>query len=151
MSLMRPSVSGTVEKFQQALNYCYQNAIIHNQVVEMHLDIEKGNYTAYRIVRTEEGIKPKKILTADLPSNSKIINIFDLRGVKYETGIVKIPYTYTGVAEDYSIHFGDEYGIKKTLLVYRYNGKTVIKNGDVTRKVSLDGNQKMDSNTENDF
>ncbi|MDX1957483.1 MAG: prepilin-type N-terminal cleavage/methylation domain-containing protein [Leptospiraceae bacterium] len=144
MNFIRPSVGGTVEKFQQALKYCYQNAIIQNLVVEMHIDIEKQRYTVFRIMRTDEGLKPRKIMEVALPSNSKIIAVYDLRGLKYDTGIIKIPYTYTGVSEDYTIQFGEGSVVKKSVLVYRYNGKSTIKNGEVVRKIMQDGTTKLE-------
>jgi general secretion pathway protein H len=144
MNFVRPSVAGTVEKFQQALNYAYQNAIIHNLAVEMQLDFDKQTYSVVRIVRTDDGIKPKKIMEVSLPYNSKLIAIYDLRGVKYDSGMVKIPYTYTGVADDFTIQFGEGSKVKKTVIVFRYNGKSMIKNGELIRKIDTNGTTKLE-------
>ncbi len=146
-SMIRPSVAGTVERFQQALFFCWQSAILHNEVVIMKVDIEKRTYSAYRVIRGPEGIIEKKIIESSFPSNSYIRDAVDLRGIKTDTGIIQIPYTYTGIGEDYSIHFGDDSGTKKTLLVYRYNGKSLIKNGEVTRK-SKGGDEKEKDDTD---
>lgn len=131
---LRPGVADVSEKLKAALIYSQKAAIIHNQAVVFHIDIDNNRYYANRIIRNESGISEKKILDVSLKTSGRIIDVVDIRGVKFDSGLVKIPFTYTGVSEDYSIHLGNEYTIKKTVLNYRYNGKVVIKEGSVVRK-----------------
>ncbi|MCE9500537.1 MAG: hypothetical protein K8R21_08575, partial [Leptospira sp.] len=51
----------------------------------------------------------------------------------YETGHLRIPFTYNGTTEDYNIHIGDDSTIRKTILLYKYRGKVGVKNGEVNR------------------
>jgi len=133
-SFLRPGVADVSEKLKAALIYSQKAAIIHNQAVVFYVDIDNNRYYASRIIRNESGISEKKIIDVSLKSSGRIIDLVDLRGVKFDSGVVKIPFTYTGVSEDYSIHLGNEYTIKKTVINYRYNGKVVIKEGSVVRK-----------------
>ncbi len=133
-NLIRPSVADTSEKLKAAILFCYQTAILNNQTVILDLDIEEDKYTAYKINRKEEGLEEQKILeSGKLPSYSSIVNVTDLRGVKYETGHLRIPFTHNGTSGDYNIHIGDEVKIKKTILVYKYRGKLSLKDGEVNR------------------
>lgn len=133
-SFLKPGVSDVSEKLKAALVYCQKSAIIHNQAVIFQIDIDNNRYSAVRIVRNDSGVSEKKILDVSLKNSGRIIDVVDIRGVKIDSGIVKIPFTYTGVSEDYSIHVGNEYTVLKTVLNYRYNGKVVIKEGSVVRK-----------------
>mgnify|MGYP000873611133 CR=1 FL=1 len=132
--LVRPSSKDTADKFKAGLYYAYQTAVISNQTVLFDIDMEKNKYTASKLIRSDEGLKEKKVLEVNLPSNNRVVNITDLRGVKYETGHLVIPFTHDGVSGDYNIHIGEDANtISKSILLYRYNGKIVIKNGDVNR------------------
>ena len=132
--LVRPSSKDTSDKMKAGLYYAYQTAIISNQTVLFDIDMEKNKYTASKLVRSDEGLKEKKVLEVFLPSNNRVVNVTDLRGVKYETGHLIIPFTHDGVAGDYNIHLGEDANtISKSVLLYRYNGKIVVKNGDVNR------------------
>ena len=144
-SFIRPSATDVSEKLKAAIIYCHKSAIIHNQAVILQLDIDNNQYFAHRIVRSETGISEKKIMEVKLSSSGKLIDIVDIRGIKYDTGVVKIPFTYNGVSEDFSIHLGDEYRIKKSVLNYRYNGKVIVKDGNFTRtaKGNENGNNKL--------
>ena len=134
VGLVRPSAKDTSDKMKAGLFYAYQNAIIGNQTVLFEIDMEKNKYTASKLVRSDEGLKHKKILEVNLPSNNRVVDVTDLRGVKYETGVLVIPFTHSGVAGDYNIHLGEAANtINKTVLLYRYNGKIVVKNGEVNR------------------
>jgi general secretion pathway protein H len=133
-NFIRPSAVDVADKLKATLIYCHNTAIIHNQAVILQLDIENNKYIAHRIVRSETGISEKKIIEINLSSSGRLIDVVDLRGIKYDTGIVKIPFTYNGVSEDFSIHLGDEVKIKKSVLNYRYNGKVIIKEGEFSRK-----------------
>lgn len=133
VNLIRPSVSTTVDKFKETLLYCYKTAMIHNEAVLLKINLDENKYSAYRVTRNEEGIHERKILEIGLPSNSKIREIIDIRGVRYETGEIIVPFTYTGVAEDYTFHFGNDSTTERSVLLYRYNGKVVVKPGEVTR------------------
>jgi general secretion pathway protein H len=135
-NFIRPSTTDVSEKLKAAIIYCHKSAIIHNQAVILQLDIDKNQYIAHRIVRTETGITEKKILEVKLSSSGRLIDVVDLRGILYDSGVVKIPFTYSGVSEDYSIHLGDEYRVKKSVLNYRYNGKVVVRDGNFSRKAS---------------
>ncbi len=150
-SVIRPSVSDTVEKFRQGIVYCYRSAMLHNQAVLLKIDLEKQKYSAYRIVRSEDGITEKKILESSLTSNSYIREIVDIRGVVFDKGELVIPFTYTGVSEDYSFHFGDDSGTQKSLLMYRYNGKIIVREGEITRKARDEKNSKSDFDSQEDF
>ncbi|MBP7281371.1 MAG: type II secretion system protein [Leptospiraceae bacterium] len=132
--LIRPSAKDTTDKMKAGLFYSYQTAIIGNQTVLFEIDMEKNKYTASKIIRADEGLQHKKVLEVSLPSNNRVVDVTDLRGVKYETGVLVIPFTHDGVAGDYNIHIGeDANSINKTVLLYRYNGKIVVKNGEVNR------------------
>lgn len=132
--LVRPSAKDTSDKMKAGLFYAYQTAIISNQTVLFDIDMEKNKYTASKLIRSDEGLKQKKVLEVNLPSNNKVVDVTDLRGVKYETGHLVIPFTHDGVAGDFNIHLGeDANSITKTVLLYRYNGKVVVKNGEVNR------------------
>ncbi len=133
-NFIRPSTVDVAEKLKATLIYCHNTAIIHNQAVILQIDIENNKYFAHRIIRSETGISEKKIIEIKLSSSGRLIDVVDLRGITYDTGIVKIPFTYNGVSEDFSIHLGDEYKIKKSVLNYRYNGKVIIKEGNFSRK-----------------
>lgn len=139
--MIRPSATGAAEKFQKALQFCYKNAIIHNSAVMLRVDLENNTYTAFRLVRTESGLVEKKILAAKLSNFSRIMDIEDIRGIKQESGIVNIPFTYTGISEDYNIHFGNEDEIVKTVINFRYNGRTLVRDGEVHRTVE-ENNEK---------
>lgn len=133
VNLIRPSASTIVDKFKETLMYCYKTAMIHNEAVLLKINLDENKYAAFRVTRNEEGIQERKILESGFPSYSKIREIVDIRGVRYETGVVIVPFTYTGVAEDYTFHFGDESTTERSVLLYRYNGKVVVKPGEVTR------------------
>ncbi len=133
MNLIRPSVATTVDKFKETLIYCYKTAMIHNEAVLLKINLDERKYAAFRVTRNEEGIKERKILEAGFPSHSKIREIIDIRGIRYEAGEIIVPFTYTGVAEDYTFHFGDDSNTERSVLLYRYNGKVVVKPGEVTR------------------
>lgn len=143
MGFIRPSPSDTVDKFRETLKYCYRMAMIHNQAVILKVDIDEKRYSAFRVTRSDEGIEEKKFLEIGLPSNSRIREIIDIRGVKYESGIVNIPFTYTGVSEDFTFHFGDDSTTVRTVLLYRYNGKVIVKPGEVTRIAKEDKGGSM--------
>jgi len=147
-NFIRPSTIDVAEKLKATLIYCHNTAIIHNQAVILQIDIENNKYFAHRIVRSETGISEKKIIEINLSSSGRLIDVVDLRGIKYDTGIVKIPFTYNGVSEDFSIHLGDEYKIKKSVLNYRYNGKVIIKEGNFSRKAK--GSEFNDSRNPED-
>lgn len=133
-NLIRQSVADTSEKLKSAIQFCYETAILNNQTVILEIDIEEDKYTAYKLNRKEEGVEEKKILeSGKLPSYSSIVDITDLRGMKYESGKLRIPFTHNGTAGDYNIHIGDETKIRKTILVYKYRGKIVLKDGEVNR------------------
>ncbi len=133
LSFIRPSPSDTVDKFKETLKYCYRLAMIHNQAVILKVNLDENKYSAYRVIRSEEGIEEKKFLEIGLPSNARIKKIIDLRGVNYDTGIVNIPFTYTGVAEDFSFHFGNDSQVVRSVILYKYNGKVIVKPGEVSR------------------
>lgn len=150
-NIFRPSVADTVEKFRQSIVFCYQSALLHNQAVLLKVNLDDQKYTAYRVVRSEDGITEKKIIASSFTSNSHVREIVDIRGVVHERGEIVIPFTYTGVSEDYSFHFGDDSGTQKTLLLYRYNGKITIKDGEVTRKARNDSTKKSDFDDADEF
>lgn len=132
-NFVRPSNADVADRMKAALIYAHRSAIIHNLTVVFEIDIEKETYTVYKLIREESGIKKKKILGTTLPSYSKVLDVMDLRGIKHDSGIINIPFTHDGVSEDYSIHLGDEYGVKRSVILFRYGGKVVVKNGAVSR------------------
>jgi prepilin-type N-terminal cleavage/methylation domain-containing protein len=139
--LIRPSAKDTASKFQSALYFCYKNAIVHNSAVVLKIDLDLNEYNAFRIIRTEEGMKEKKILSAKLPKHSRILSVQDIRGIRQETGIALIPFTHSGVSQDYNFYFGGDSGIEKTVMNYRYNGKVIVLNGEKQRHLE-DSNSK---------
>ncbi|HMV43942.1 MAG TPA: type II secretion system protein [Leptospiraceae bacterium] len=152
-SLIRPSSKDTADKIKAGLYYAYQTAIISNNTVLFDIDMEKNKFTAAKLIRSEEGLKEKKVLEVALPSHNKIVNVTDLRGVKYETGHLIIPFTHDGVAGDYNIHIGeDANNIYKSILLYRYNGKIVVKNGEVNRSsgAGQDNTQRIKMDADED-
>ncbi|MCB1160647.1 MAG: prepilin-type N-terminal cleavage/methylation domain-containing protein, partial [Leptospiraceae bacterium] len=133
MNLIIPSVSNTSEKLKAALFFCYQTAILSNQTVVLTIDFENNKYKAIRIQRTEKGLEKKVILESGMPINTKFMSITDIRGIKHETGFFSIPFTHTGIAEDYNIHLGNGSNVSKTVQLFRYNGRIEIKNGEEDR------------------
>jgi general secretion pathway protein H len=152
---IRPSSKSISEKLKASLVYSYRAALVSNCTVVFDIDMELDKYTAYKIIRDEVGVKEKKILEGKLPKNNRVVDIVDLRGVKFENMKVRIPFTHSGISADYNIHIGeDSTNIDKTILLYRYNGKVIVKNGEVNRTAGSNRESgtstiKMDSGDEN--
>ncbi|MEM7181830.1 MAG: prepilin-type cleavage/methylation domain-containing protein [Spirochaetota bacterium] len=148
MNLINPSAEDDADKLKASFIYCYQTARIKNQTVILELDIEKNSYQAFRLNRGDEGIDKKKLL--DVSMAIDIVHVTDMRGIKYEAGKLKIPFTYSGVSEDYNIHLGSGGEIKKTVQLYRYNGRVVLKNGEKDRISTLGTEQAEGTFSETD-
>lgn len=130
-NIIFPTSEDDADKLKASLIYSYQTALIKNQTVIVEIDLEKNQYKAYRLERSDEGIEKKELLNVNM--SSEVVHITDIRGIKYEEGIIKIPFTYSGVSEDFNIHLGNNGTIRKTVQLYRYNGKVKIKNGEKDR------------------
>lgn len=133
LSFIRPSTDDIVEKFRSAMYFAYQTAVINSHTVIVDIDLDKKTYSISRVTRSDDGLSEKKIMDVSLPLYNHIKKIVDLRGMTYEKGIVKIPFTQAGIAEDYSVQFGDEYRVNWTVFIHRYNGKIYTKQGEHAR------------------
>ncbi len=138
LSFIRPSSTTIADKLKAGLVFSYRTAQISNCTVMFEIDMENNTYQAFKILRDESGVKEKKILKGKLPNNNRVVDITDIRGIKFENIKFRIPFTHNGVSEDYNIHIGsDSTSIKKTVLLYRYNGKVFVKNGEANRKITV--------------
>lgn len=138
VSFIRPSSTTIADKVKAGLVFAYRSAQISNCTVMFEIDMENNTYKAFKILRDESGVKEKKILQGKLPTNNRVVDVTDIRGIKFENIKLRIPFTHNGVSEDYNIHIGsDSTSINKTVLLHRYNGKVFIKNGEVNRKITV--------------
>ncbi|XDD48723.1 type II secretion system protein [Leptospira sp. WS92.C1] len=141
-----PSSSDAAQTLKQAAEFCYRKSILTNTTMVLELDIDKDTYTVKKLRRDEAGIKEELVFKPQkLPYNSEIIDITDIRGFRYSKGIVKVPYTYLGIAADYSVHLGNDPSIYRTLTIYRYGGKVTILEGEqfhTSSKLADDKNRK---------
>jgi general secretion pathway protein H len=140
---IRPSAKSIADKLKASMQYAYRVAMVNNCTVGFDIDMEKNTYTAFKILRDENGLKEKKILEGKFPANNKVVDITDIRGIKFENSKFRIPFTHSGISGDYNIHIGEAGSIQKTVLVYRYGGKVLVKNGEVNRVAG----QNKDSGT----
>jgi prepilin-type N-terminal cleavage/methylation domain-containing protein len=143
VSFIRPSSSSIADKIKAGLIQSFRTAQISNCTVIFEVDMENNSYRAFKVLRDDTGVKEKKIIQGKLPSNNRIVDITDIRGIKFENIKLRIPFTHNGVSEDYNIHIGsDSTSINKTILLHRYNGRVFIKNGEVNRKITVNQNKE---------
>ncbi|MBM9498884.1 prepilin-type N-terminal cleavage/methylation domain-containing protein [Leptospira sp. 201903071] len=138
-----PSGTDAAQTLKQAAEFCYRKSILTNTTMVLELDIENDTYTVKKLLRDESGLKEVLVFKPQkLPYNSEIIDITDIRGFRYTKGVVKVPFTYLGIAADYSVHLGNDPSIYRTLIIYRYGGKVSVLEGEQFHTSSNLGNDK---------
>ncbi|PJZ68526.1 prepilin-type cleavage/methylation domain-containing protein [Leptospira perolatii] len=131
--LFTPGAQEEALVLHDAVKFCYRRSMLNQKTIFLELNVDTEEYQILEIERDENGLHEKPIFeTKELPSSSAIVDVMDARGYRYVKGKVRIPFSPTGVAEDFYIHLGPDPEIKRTLIVRRYGGKSEIKEGEET-------------------
>ncbi len=136
-NFLKPPPKETTDNIKSALMYAYQTAILNNQTVMFVLYKTENKYSVVKIDRTDEGLVEKKLLESVLPSNLTVADVMDLRGIKYESEKVEIPFNRDGISENYDIHLGQDGNIVYTIMVYKFNGRIDVVSGEKSRAEEL--------------
>ncbi|MCB1190278.1 MAG: hypothetical protein KDK90_07585 [Leptospiraceae bacterium] len=136
-NFIKPPPKEITDNIKAALFYAYQTAILNNQTVMFVLNRADNKYLVVKIDRTDEGLEEKKMLESSLPSNLSIVDVMDLRGIKYESEKIEIPFNRDGISENYDIHLGREGNIIYTIMIYKFNGRIEIVPGEKSRAEEL--------------
>ena len=131
-NLFSSQVTPEVEVFTSSLKHYFKQAQLKNSNIIFELDIDNQNYTVKQnYFDEEEGLKEEEIFKKELSSNVEFISVIDVNGIVYDSGIIKIPFTYDGVGADYIIHIGQDREVENSIILYRYGGRVSIKSGKV--------------------
>lgn len=132
-----PASQDTAQELQASLRFAYNHSLLNHKTVILEFDFETQEYQTFRVEREDDGIREESILRrTKLPFNNQIFSAVDLGGREIREGKIRIPYAHDGSSWDITLLMGEEGNVKKSIQIFRYGGRVIIRNGEDIRIAS---------------
>ncbi len=113
------------------LSFARNAAIKSNQTVYFEIDLDSQSYYAYKMKRSEEKVSRHPVLKkTTLPPSNIIVSVVSPFTSSKETGIIRLPFLPSGLAEEIIIYMGkNSSDIHSTIIYQRYSSKASVFKG----------------------
>ncbi len=129
---------------KEALVFCRRTAIKSNTTVYLEINIDENKYRAFRYARSEGKLEKEDFIKERALSDSNgIAGVALASGTKVTSGILEIPFSPEGIAEEIAIYMGPRPEVRNTVLYSRYGTGASVVQGEQEHNIT-DENWKVD-------